>query len=208
MNEWVSEDWKHSCYDSRRAALWRLGLLRLKLWVNSLSRLFRLFSFHGKCWFLCPQVVVLMQPTIFTNSCHLLLEKRHESANPSLLLAKQFRPQIHCCIVFICARSCGIRYRNAYPLPTFWPTNCISVSVWINVFCNWKLLGEIESEMLISHSREPATKSALVHSRFEGRLHWNITHVQRNTQILSAEISKVSHCECVHVTCTQTRKWD
>lgn len=165
MNEWVSEDGKRSYYDSRRAALWRLGLLRLELGVNSLSRL---FNFHGKCWLLCPQVVVLTQPTIFTNSRRLLLEKRHESANPSLLLAKQFRPQIRCCTVFICVRSCGIRYRNAYPLPTFWPTNCISVSVWINLFHNWKLLGEIETEMLISHSCEPATKSALVHSRFGG----------------------------------------
>lgn len=94
-----------------------------------------------------------------------------------ITLAKQFRPQIHYCIVFFCARSCRIRCRNAYSLPAFQPTSCVLISVWINLFHNWKFLGELTSEMPFSHSWEPATKSALVHSRFGG---W--TSLNCNTQ--------------------------
>lgn len=86
--EWMSE--------------WRLtaSLLRIKVGNSLESRSVEakvvdsisfqvIFSFHRKCWFLCPQAVVLTPPAVFTDSCHSMpLEKWHQSANPSLLLAK------------------------------------------------------------------------------------------------------------------------
>lgn len=151
-----------------------------------------IFSFHGKRGFLCLRAVAPTEPAIFSNSWHLSLEKWLGSANASLLLAKGFQAQ-RCCSVFLLCEKLWDQVQEPALSLSLQPINCILVFDRRNLFRNRTLLGEVESEMFISHSGEPPT----CWLSFGGKLYWNRARAQRKAHIVGAQIGTCSRRECV-----------